>query len=168
MQAKADTDGEKCIVEKDLIQLSNVFKSDYQCDWMCAFRRWKQRSSYMELVHHQCTEAYLSTYSQHYVRHVNLQAVSASGRKRSKGMEDLYAVLFAEFERMKACEMKMSPSVMRKIVLAVVKSVTEEGTCHREVTVDQNPTARKVTYRWVHSFTQFNDPVICAQTGKLR
>lgn len=85
----------------------------------------EERSCYMDLVYNNADEGNLSSYSQNEIRRVNFKAVSGCERKKLKWGEDLYAVVLAEFERMKGYGMKMSPNVLRAIALALLKSATE-------------------------------------------
>lgn len=48
-----------------------------------------------------------------------------------------------------------------------MKSVTKKRTYYCKVTANRKPITKNITYRWVQSFTQVNNLIIYAQTGKL-
>ncbi|KAI9921915.1 hypothetical protein PsorP6_001955 [Peronosclerospora sorghi] len=171
MVKDAEENAEKGVAVRAIKNFQADFRGEYKlcANHMKCTRWWKDREGILTTA--DASVKSISTVLNTRVKRVQVKvAVGGRGSQRAPWTERLHELLLVEFSRMSATVIKLSPSLLRTIALAIIEGseewAAEYGSGYVNLS-DNIPVKEKIKTRWVQLFMNSNNIVIRMQTGKL-
>lgn len=67
------------------------------------------------------------------------------GRRRALWVAELYKYILAEFERLRAANVKLSPSILKAVAVAQIQTANLHASYNRNVLINNVPITNKIT-----------------------
>ncbi|KAI9908168.1 hypothetical protein PsorP6_004556 [Peronosclerospora sorghi] len=140
MVKDAEENGVKGVAVRAIKNFQADFRGEYKANHMKCTRWWKDREGILTAA--DASVKSISTVLNTGVKRVQVKvAVGGSGRQRAPWTEMLHELLLVEFSRMRATGIKLSPSLLRTIALAII-----EGSENRRPNMVQVTLIYRTTY----------------------
>lgn len=166
MLADQAAHGQKGLFARTVCQFPHPFDGQYK-DISNTSLLWRNRSDYIALKDRQAREVKLVGFAKSGRVRDNAKFLGGRGRKRALWVSMLHGELLAEFERMRAASVKLSPIVLRQMTIWLIQRAGPESSFSPTIRINGTSIESKATTRCIQGFMASNNLVIRTQTGKL-